>query len=633
MKQLGFIATIAIGVLLGFNMLREPNRQQRQTDEQRDVAVETAMQLYGLHCVECHGPSGQGLNLNPALNDRNVRTKDAEELYKTISRGRRNTAMVGFSVEENGMLTTPQIDSLVTMIRYGAWGHILRYIETEGLSPAEAPPIQVQFDVEALTYPLEVVTEGRDLFLAYCQSCHNIGTSVVTGHNIGKALVDNEFVQDSTEEELLEFVRQGRAEDDPENITGYEMPPRGGNPDMTDEEILATIAYMKELNSDAVIFSEAAVSANPRGTWDGLEYEWVPVVDNFDSPILVMHAGDGSGRLFVAEQTGVILVVEDGEVTPEPFLDITRLLPLEVYSGIYTERGLLGLAFHPDYEENGIFYISYINREFNSVLARYRVSPDDPNRADPDSGEIILTVEQPFEDHNGGNIVFGPDGYLYIGFGDGGRPADPNYNSQDPAKLLGKMLRLDVDSGDPYAIPPDNPFVDDPAFRPEIWALGLRNPWRFTFDRATGDMYIGDVGQWLYEELDFQPGDSEGGENYGWSAFEANHVYLEDETVLGGVHTPPILEYGHEIGLSITGGYVYRGEDLPGLQGMYIYGDYVNGFVWILHRDEDGVWQNEVFMETGFVISSFGEDEAGELYLVDYKGTIYRLAQVAPETK
>ena len=246
----------------------------------------------------------------------------------------------------------------------------------------------------------------------------------------------------------------------------------------------------------------------------------------------------------------------------------------------------------------------------------------------------MLTQDQPFEDHNGGNIVFGPDGYLYTAFGDGGRPAEPNYNSQMPDTFLGKMLRIDVSTDmtdpEPYSIPPDNPFLDEPEFLPEIWALGLRNPWRFTFDRATGDIYIGDVGQWLYEELDFQPGDSTGGENYGWSALEGHHRYLEDETVRGGVYVSPIHEYPHDIGLSITGGYVYRGESMPSLQGVYVYGDYIGGQVWLMQRDAVGDWQNMNFMDTNFVISSFGEDESGELYLVGYKGGIYRLEEIGP---
>jgi glucose/arabinose dehydrogenase len=307
----------------------------------------------------------------------------------------------------------------------------------------------------------------------------------------------------------------------------------------------------------------------------------------------------------------------------EPFLDVTDLLLLRVSQGIYTEQGLLGLAFHPDYEKNGIFFINYSNTQGDSVVARYRVMPDNPDRADPASGVILLTVDDPFEDHNGGDLVFGPDGYLYIGFGDGGRPAEPNYNSQDPQKYLGKMLRIDVNA-DTYTIPPDNPFVNDPDYLPEIWALGLRNPWRYSFDPETGDLYIGDVGQWHIEEIDFQPADSKGGENYGWSAYEGSEIYLEDETVLGE-HTPPIIEHIHDEAQSITGGYVYRGQMLPGLWGKYIYGDYIGGLVWIAYRDEAGVWQHPLLMDTGFVISSFGEDEQGEIYLVDYKGGIYRL--------
>jgi glucose/arabinose dehydrogenase len=412
-------------------------------------------------------------------------------------------------------------------------------------------------------------------------------------------------------------------------VTGNEMPARGGNPNLTDDEILTVIAYLRELNAGtATLVLDQQGEAPAVTTWNGFNYRWVKVVDNLDIPLLATHAGDGSGRIFVVEQMGRIMIVADGALNPEPFLDINNLLPVGVQHGIYTEQGLLGLAFHPNYAENGLFFVSYSNHAGDSVIARYRVSLDDPNRADPDSQVILLTVDQPFEDHNGGNIVFGPDGYLYIGFGDGGRPADPNYNSQRPDVYLGKMLRIDVNA-ETYTVPADNPFVDDPEFLPEIWAWGLRNPWRFTFDRETGDLFIGDVGQWLIEELDFQPGTSTGGENYGWSAFEGNQPYLEDETVRSE-HTPPIHQYFHDVGSSITGGYVYRGQALPGLWGEYIYGDYVSGVIWIGHFDETGAWVNETFMDSGFVISSFGEDEQGELLLVDYKGAVYRLEASEP---
>lgn len=628
--RLSLLSALVIILLLGLNMLREPNRQIETLDAQRAAAIERAMQLYALNCVECHGASGEGLNVTPALNDPAVRAKPDSELFKTISRGRPGTAMVAFSADENGILTTQQINDLVVLIKHGRWRQVEAYIDANNLRPVDLPALEAQIDIANLTYPLETVKEGRTLYQASCFSCHNVGAAGVTGHRIGKDLSDNAFVQERTDEELLKFLQDGRAATDPENVTGYEMPARGGNPNLSNEDLLKIIAYIKEVNNKTVIDS-AAAAAQTSVEWRGVVYEWVKVADNFDIPLGLFHAGDGSGRLFVVEQGGKILILQDGQVLPEPFLDISELLPPSVPYGIYTEQGLLGLAFHPNYRENGIFFVSYSNRLGDSVLARYQVSANDPNRADPSSAMILLEVDQPFEDHNGGNIVFSPiDGYLYMGLGDGGRPAEPNYNSQNPRLYLGKMLRLDVDVEAGYRVPDDNPFVGNPDYLPEIWALGLRNPWRFTFDRKTGDLYIGDVGQWLYEEIDFQPASSRGGENYGWSAFEATHPYLEDETVLGE-HTPPILEYGHDAGLSVAGGYVYRGQDLPQLDGLYFYGDYVNGIVWVAYRDESGAWQSETFMDTPFVISSFGEDEQGELYLVDYKGAIYRLERAAEQ--
>jgi glucose/arabinose dehydrogenase len=473
-------------------------------------------------------------------------------------------------------------------------------------------------------YSLEQVQRGKTSYLAICSSCHGNQDNLIVGNLIGKDLRNNTFVQSLSDEELLAFVQVGRSVEDPLNTTGIVMPARGSNPNLTDSEILDIIAYLRTLDNGVVIEGMETAAGTPTAELAQVvpRYVWVRVIDEkFDSPLNVVSPGDGSGRLFVVEQTGFILVIQDESY--ETFLDISPLVPDSVYSGGYTEQGLLGLAFHPDYESNGIFFISYTNRDGDSVLARYTVDPQNPNHADPASGVILLTVDQPFEDHNGGNIVFGQDGYLYMGFGDGGRPAEPNYNSQDPQQYLGKLLRLDINA-ETYAIPPDNPFVDNPDYLPEIWALGLRNPWRFTFDRATGDLYIADVGQWLIEEVDFQPASSTGGENYGWSAYEGSQVYLADETVLGE-HTPPILEYGHDLGCSVTGGYVYRGEAIPELQGRYLYGDYCSGTIWLGWQDSSGAWRSAVFMDTEFVISSFGEDEDGELYLVDYKGGIYRL--------
>lgn len=390
--------------------------------------------------------------------------------------------------------------------------------------------------------------------------------------------------------------------------------------------LLLGITSATSADNTAVQPDAAVIITSPDTPPDPQNYVWTEVMSGLDNPLLVTHAGDGSGRLFAAEQTGFVLVSDNGEINPQPFLDVSLLLSDDVFQGGYSERGLLGLAFHPEFESNGQLFISHTNRDGHSVLARYTLDPANPDLANPDSRVELLTVTQPFADHNGGNIAFGPDGYLYLGLGDGGNPEIPNYNSQNPQSLLGKILRIDINA-ETYTVPDTNPFVDAPGYSPEIWALGIRNPWRFTFDRATGDLYIGDVGQWAWEEINFQPADSTGGENYGWSVFEATHPYLEDAELTSDM-TPPIFEYPHSEGCSVTGGYVYRGADLPELQSVYFFGDYCTGKTWTTYRDETGNWHTAPFIDTDFIISSFGEDEAGELYVVDYKGSIYRLEAV-----
>jgi glucose/arabinose dehydrogenase len=358
---------------------------------------------------------------------------------------------------------------------------------------------------------------------------------------------------------------------------------------------------------------------------DTTKYDWVEVANGFDRPLLVTNAGDGTGRIFVVEQTGFIWVVQDGQTSNDPFLDISGLLSDDVFRGGYTERGLLGLAFHPDYKTNGTFFIDYTDVNGNTVVARYKVSADDPNKADPTSATTILTQNQPYENHNGGDLAFGPDGYLYIGFGDGGSQGDPQGNGQNKNTFLAKILRIEVNA-DTYTVPDTNPFVGEADAKPEVWAYGLRNPWRFSFDRKTGDLYIADVGGDDFEEVNFQPAGSKGGENYGWNAWEGNeqHSQVQADVV------PPIATYSHKDGCSITGGYVYRGAKLPDLDGTYFFGDYCNGRIWTIQRNAAGQWMTALsgWQPGKYVVTSFGEDEAGELYLADYKGTIYRLEAV-----
>jgi len=349
-----------------------------------------------------------------------------------------------------------------------------------------------------------------------------------------------------------------------------------------------------------------------------------PVLSGFKLPAYVAHAGEeprGTSRLFIVEKAGHIRLVEDGAVRPTPFLDITDRVGSQ-----RNEQGLLSVAFPPDFASSEIFYVNYTDRRGDTVIARYRLMAEDPNQGDPGSEQIILRVEQPAANHNGGQIQFRPDGYLYIGTGDGGQAGDPWGNAQNPGALLGKMLRIDVMGADAYEIPSDNPLLDQPGAHPEIWATGTRNPWRFSFDRATGDLYIADVGQNLYEEVNFQPAASRGGENYGWDVMEGNHCF-EPATgcdVEGLVL--PVAEYDHGLGCSITGGYVYRGSRYPDMAGVYFYGDFCSGNIWGLRQDEAGDWETALLLETDLSISTFGEDAEGELYVASYNdGIVYQL--------
>ncbi|MHB8846707.1 MAG: PQQ-dependent sugar dehydrogenase, partial [Nitrospirota bacterium] len=335
-------------------------------------------------------------------------------------------------------------------------------------------------------------------------------------------------------------------------------------------------------------------------------------------PTHVTHAGDGSGRLFITEQEGRVLVRKDNTAAATAFLDIRDRV------SCCGERGLLSAAFPPGYREKRYFYVNYTDRGGDTVVARYRTSKDG-DRADAASEEVIVTQKQPFANHNGGQLAFGPDGFLYIGMGDGGAANDPFGNGQKMNTLLGKMLRIDVESGArPYAVPRSNPFASRKDALPEIWALGLRNPWRFSFDRATGDLYIADVGQNKYEEVSFQPASSRGGENYGWNIMEGKHCFRSKTCDTAGL-VMPAAEYGHGDGCSVTGGMVYRGKAFPRLAGTYLYGDYCSGRIWGLRR-QDGRWISSELADTKLSISTFGEDESGEVYVADHaSGAIYRV--------
>ncbi len=348
------------------------------------------------------------------------------------------------------------------------------------------------------------------------------------------------------------------------------------------------------------------------------QYGLTAVASGFRRPLYLAAApGDTDGRLFVVEQDGTIITVRDGRRQEPLFLDIRDRV-----HALANEQGLLSMVFDPDFAANGAFYVYYTDFRGDTVVARYRLAPDNPAVADPGSEEVILRVEQPHSNHNGGLVLFGPDGYLYIGLGDGGSGGDPQGHGQDPRTLLGTILRVDVRRSSTYVVPPDNPFVGQSDHRPEIWAYGLRNPWRFSFDRLTGDLYIADVGQNAWEEVSFQPARSKGGENYGWNVYEGSALFQGPPRA--GL-TPPISEYGRDEGCSVTGGYVYRGRQLPALVGNYLFGDFCTGFVWALTPQADGTWVRTLLFDSNAQITSFGEDADGEVHVVDRQGTIYRI--------
>ncbi len=362
------------------------------------------------------------------------------------------------------------------------------------------------------------------------------------------------------------------------------------------------------------------------------DYSLVEVSAGFSRPIFLTTApGDTSGRMFVVEQRGQIRILQNGSILATPFLDVNTIITT---GG--SEQGLLGLAFHPNYASNGLFYINYTRRDTNSglngdtVIAEYQVSATDANRANPAALRTLLVIDQPYANHNSGGMAFGPDGLLYIPVGDGGSGGDPQNYAQTinpasnpnvqaaPSRIyLGKILRLNV---------------SQTTITPEIWALGLRNPWRFSFDRANGDLYIGDVGQNAWEEISYLPANSPAGRNFGWKPFEGNVPFPNGGTLSTAPDTEvkPILVYGRDAGCSVTGGYVYRGSLMPAFQGVYIYGDFCTGTIWAAYRNAAGAWQSLTLLETPYSISSFGEDAAGELYVIDYGGRVLRLTSLVP---
>ncbi len=345
-------------------------------------------------------------------------------------------------------------------------------------------------------------------------------------------------------------------------------------------------------------------------------------MEDFDQPLGIENCGDA--RLFIVEQGGKVWITyPDGSRLPDPFLDIS--------SRVFTEgeeQGLLGLTFDPDYATNGYLYVNYTTKPIgNTRIARFTVSAADPNNVNENSEVTILKIKQPFENHNGGQLRFGPDGYLYIAMGDGGYAGDPAETAQNPGVMLGKILRIDVHGGDPYSVPESNPFVSEPGYLPEIWATGLRNPWRFSFDRLTGDLWLADVGQDRYEEVNFQEAASMGGENYGWDCKEGLHKFETDNCTPAEALSNPIAEYTHDgFDCTVVGGFVYRGSLYPNMMGKYFYADYCSGRFRTIFKVGD-FWHNVLLIEEEpFQYVTFGEDMNGEIYVADIEeGEIYKL--------
>ncbi len=345
-----------------------------------------------------------------------------------------------------------------------------------------------------------------------------------------------------------------------------------------------------------------------------------PVVSGVAFPVDLTSPPGDTARLFVVQKDGRIRIVRHDSLLPRPFLDLGD----RVSSG--SEQGLLGLAFHPEYATNGRFFVDYTDRDGNTHVAEFHAGPAS-DVADSASEATILTVTQPYSNHNGGQIRFGPDGYLYIGLGDGGSGGDPEGHGQDRSELLASMLRLDVDHGAPYTIPADNPWPSTVGIRPELWNYGLRNPWRFSWDRQTGDLYIADVGQNAHEEVDVAPHGSGSAQNYGWNIMEGLSCYGQSSCDPTGL-TLPVLDYGHDAGCSITGGYVYRGQDLPALQGTYFYADYCEGWIrsFVYRGGKAQDQRSWPGLQASGQITSFGEDAGGELYVLVAGGQVYRLS-------
>jgi glucose/arabinose dehydrogenase len=386
---------------------------------------------------------------------------------------------------------------------------------------------------------------------------------------------------------------------------------------MRSPQLLAGLGLSLNLAVGASACSSQSEPTLPQGTGARL----LGVASGLSFPLYLTAPPGEAARVFVVEKTGGIRIIKSGTLLGTPFLDISG----QVSSG--SEQGLFGLAFDPNYASNGRFFVHYTNPAGDTRVSRFQVSAN-PDIADAGSEQVILAVTQPYPNHNGGQLLFGPDGLLYLGLGDGGSSGDPQGRGQDLSDLLGAILRLDVRAGSSYTVPPDNPFVAQAGARPEIWSYGLRNPWRFSFDRGTGDLYIADVGEGQFEEVDVSPaaGGAGKGLNFGWNRMEGSHCFNSGQCDQAGL-TLPAYEYSHSNGCSITGGYVYRGSAMPSLQGLYFFADYCQG--WVRSLRYTGGTGTELTdwraLQPGGSITSFGEDAAGELYLTTESGGVFKV--------
>jgi glucose/arabinose dehydrogenase len=374
-----------------------------------------------------------------------------------------------------------------------------------------------------------------------------------------------------------------------------------------------------------IVTGTGQIPSKAASNFDPANVGFREMITGLAQPVFVTNAGDSSGRLFIVERTGRIRIYKNRVLLPTPFLDIQSIV-----NSTGGEEGLLALAFHPNYGTSGRFYTVFTDQDGSLVLSMFTRSSGNPDLADPNSRITLLTIPHPInQNHNGGTLAFGPDGYLYWSTGDGGSGGDPPNNAQNLNVLLGKILRIDVDHVDPgvnYSIPSTNPFMSNPSARHEIWAYGLRNPWRFSFDRQTGDIFIGDVGQDTREEIDFQPAASTGGENYGWRVMEGTICYNPATGCDQSGKVLPIIDYGHSLGCAVTGGYIYRGSLYPPMQGRYFYSDICSGILFSLYHDSINGWVATQIVDTPYAVSTFGEDDQGNLYFTDYgTGSVYQI--------